>query len=274
MTEGRAGSRRVWWVRWTVWRSTARSFRRARKVGVVLAAANLVATPFFPDGNGRALAFVPVTLLAPAGLRALVLLAGVHGPLRPPPRVLNDVMHGLVTERLRLRRFRPRDTLVFHDLYDEEHRRANGLLPDFAEQNVRAAATWAVPRLASWVAITDRRTGAVVGDVGLHHHDIKARTCDLGWSLGPGARGRGYGTELLATLLPALHAAGVRQVRIGTAPDNVGVQKVMARLGLPALPSTPHTLPDGTEIDSLWWVSVAPGEPLPGHDPAAVPPPG
>jgi ribosomal protein S18 acetylase RimI-like enzyme len=47
----------------------------------------------------------------------------------------------------------------------------------------------------------------------------------------PGVRGRGLGSEVLAALIPALEAAGLRALRLEAGTENEGAQRLYARHG-------------------------------------------
>jgi RimJ/RimL family protein N-acetyltransferase len=204
-----------------------------------------------------------VLLEVSVGVRAALVLISLAAAAMwalwswPPPRPfeirLTDAMDGLRTERLVLRRSRPRDAAGYGATVDDEVVEANGWPSGMREAAMEAIATRGVGRLASEVVITHGKTGELLGAMSIDCTDEDHTTCELGWWLGPGARRQGYGTEAVRAVLPALQAAGVHRVRIGTSPDNLAVQRIAQRVGAKPLPNRPHVLPDGTTVESAWF---------------------
>lgn len=73
----------------------------------------------------------------------------------------------------------------------------------------------------------------------------------LGITVHPEHRGRGHGGAALRAALPSLWVD--RPVWLGTSTDNTAVRRIMARLGYPEPVPEPHTLPNGTTVDGLWY---------------------
>ena len=67
--------------------------------------------------------------------------------------------------------------------------------------------------------------------------------------------GKGYGTELLRAMIIGCQDGKVTPALwVGTGVDNIGVQRVLERLGYRALPSPrPFPVPDGRVLDSYWY---------------------
>jgi RimJ/RimL family protein N-acetyltransferase len=169
------------------------------------------------------------------------------------PRPLLDALDGIETDRLLLRRARRRDVPAYRRTIDAVYLETNG-----TTNEVLKATIWQMKTglgLPAWalVLVTDRTTGTVLGDVTVHRCDDEESTCELGWSMGPEHRGKGYGTEALRAVFPALHIAGVGRIIVGTAPDNAAVRRVLDKLGAHQIESRPHLLPNGTTVDSLWF---------------------
>jgi ribosomal-protein-alanine N-acetyltransferase len=90
------------------------------------------------------------------------------------------------------------------------------------------------PESARWVARAgvDERSGAVVGHAGFHGPPDDAGTVEVGYSVDPRWRRRGYARALLRELLRRAHEEpGVRTVRATIGPDNVASLATIAGLG-------------------------------------------
>lgn len=228
-------------------------------VGLVLNTSYVLA---LAAGVCAALAWVlvsaPVLALPVAVLFAcLGLYASMRKRDKPAttPVALRSVIDGLETERMVVRRPVVADAPAIDALVDQEMIEANGLSKDHVRFMTRARRH---PRLVEEVTgmlLCDRATGQVLGEVTLASCDTKRQICELGWWLGPPFRNQGYGTEALRAVLPALHASGIVEVRIGTSAENAAVVHVLDKLGLHRLPSELHKLPNGTTVATFWYVS-------------------
>jgi RimJ/RimL family protein N-acetyltransferase len=82
-----------------------------------------------------------------------------------------------------------------------------------------------------WVMI-EREGGNVVGDVGFHGPPDQAGAIEIGYSVIPGRRGRGYAAEAAGALVAwALSQPGVQTVVAGCLPDNVASARTLERAG-------------------------------------------
>jgi len=130
----------------------------------------------------------------------------------------------LVTERLILRPITPVDAAAMH-VYksDPEAVRYVPYPPlELADVEQRIATTWANTRFtaegdAVSLAVEERETGALVGDVVLFWRSETDRSGEVGYIFDPRAGGRGYATEAVEALL----ALGF---------DGLGLHRVVARL--------------------------------------------
>lgn len=90
-----------------------------------------------------------------------------------------------------------------------------------------------------WVMI-ERERNTVVGDIGFLAPPDGAGEMEMGYSVVPSRRRRGYATEAAGALVGwALHQPGVAAIVAGTDPDNVVSQRVLQRAGFERTASTP-----------------------------------
>ncbi|MEU9134198.1 GNAT family N-acetyltransferase [Kitasatospora sp. NPDC048540] len=90
------------------------------------------------------------------------------------------------------------------------------------------------PQDAPWLVrvAVDRADGAVVGYAGFHGAPDGAGMVEVGYSVLPAARRRGYATAILAELLRlAATEPAVETVRATVSPDNTGSLAVVRRFG-------------------------------------------
>jgi ribosomal-protein-alanine N-acetyltransferase len=148
----------------------------------------------------------------------------------------------VLTSRLRL-----------HALSLEEARLA--LRGDRAELSERIGATvpaaWPGPDLAEglpiiarhmaqiagderWVwMMTELASTTAIGDIGFHGPVMGATSVELGYSILPDYRGRGYATEAASELVDwAFAQPGVERVIVKIAPGNAQSLRVAAKLGM------------------------------------------
>jgi RimJ/RimL family protein N-acetyltransferase len=189
-----------------------------------------------------------------------------RGKIRPGPRRvpthaqhlvrgLADVFTRLETERLVLRRVTPADSPGLSLTMDALMLTTNGWTAQHASNFLAQAATLAAHGLVSTqAAITNRTTGDILGEIGCRNVDLDRRSCEVGWWIGPAARGQGYGTEAVTAMVRALHDVGIRRIWIGTAPDNVAVRRTAATIGARLVKEARrHKLPNGIVTPSLWF---------------------
>lgn len=174
--------------------------------------------------------------------------------LRPTADTLQRAMEGIETERLVLRRPCPEDVPAFAATIDADVLKANG----WAETTVRDTLR-RLGRPVPWpgqarVLMTDRLTGDIIGSISSEPVIAGTPACHLGWWMRSAERGRGYGTEALRAVFPAIHEAGVPQILVGTLPGNAAVRRVLEKLGANERATLPHKLPNGATVPSVWYL--------------------
>ncbi|MFD8045510.1 GNAT family N-acetyltransferase [Streptomyces chartreusis] len=78
---------------------------------------------------------------------------------------------------------------------------------------------------------------------------------EIGGNLAPDHRGQGLGTELFLAGAEFAHGhAGLPTVRAGTATENLACRRALESAGfVPAPGPASHTLPDGRQLDTVWY---------------------
>ena len=144
----------------------------------------------------------------------------------------------LYTPRLHLRPFTAADRDAIHAIYtDPEVMRhvGHGAHRTIAEtaSALRTYADLLAERGYSFLAVTEREGGALVGDAGLHPLSGRGPDIELGYTLGRSAWGRGYATELGAALVAhAFGELGVDRVVAQVEPANHASRHVLEKLGM------------------------------------------
>jgi [ribosomal protein S5]-alanine N-acetyltransferase len=144
----------------------------------------------------------------------------------------------LTTARLRLRPFTPADHEAIHAIYaDPDVMRfvGHGAHRTMAETAaaLRTYAEVLALRGYSFVAVTLREGGAVVGDGGLHPLAGQGPDVELGYTLARAAWGHGYATELgLALVDHAFTVLQVPRVVAQVEPANLASRHVLEKLGM------------------------------------------
>jgi [ribosomal protein S5]-alanine N-acetyltransferase len=141
----------------------------------------------------------------------------------------------LTTERLRLRPFTPADRAAIHAVYSDPEvmRHVGHGAHRTIEETVAALRVYGEVlerRGFSFLAVTERDGGALVGDAGLYP---LGEDVELGYTLARSAWGRGYATELgRALVVHAFEVLGAPRVVAQVEPGNAGSRRVLEKLGM------------------------------------------
>ena len=144
----------------------------------------------------------------------------------------------LTTRRLHLRPFTLADQETIHVVYaDPEVMRyvGHGAHRSLAEtaNALRVYGDVLARRGYSFLAVTERETGALIGDGGLHPLGGVGPDVELGYTLARSAWGRGYATELGRALIEyAFTVLHVPRVVAQVEPANTASRNVLAKLGM------------------------------------------
>lgn len=181
------------------------------------------------------------------------------------------------TARLRLRPFREDDAAdlakVCADPVTQRYisRLASPYTVDDAMQYITedAVRAWTDGR-AQW-ALTERDGDRLLGSLGVPYMSDRLGTAEIGYMLGPWARGKGYLVEILPAVADFLFRHDVARVELLIRPDNVASQVTALRAGFvreAALRAGIGT-PAGDRIDKVVFARL-PGDP-PGQVPRRLP---
>jgi len=96
-----------------------------------------------------------------------------------------------------------------------------------------ATATFAVPGEWFQIAVSDRSTDRLVGDIGICLRDDVARTAEIGFSVAPAAQRRGLGTEAVSAALALLfELEAVDRIEGITDARNTPSIRLLERVGM------------------------------------------
>ena len=144
----------------------------------------------------------------------------------------------LTTSRLHLRPFELVDQEAIHAVYaDPEVMRfvGHGAHRTMAETAtaLRTYGDVLARRGYSFLAVTEREGGALIGDGGLHPLGGVGPDVELGYTLGRRAWGKGYATELGQALVEyAFTVLRVQRVVAQVEPANAASRRVLTKLGM------------------------------------------
>jgi RimJ/RimL family protein N-acetyltransferase len=159
-------------------------------------------------------------------------------PDRPVPRLIPDLPGGELTDGVvTLRRLRSEDaddTYALRQLPDVVATSVPPRAPgrdEVAQRCARAPASWLAGERAA-LTIRDAATDAFAGEIGLYYHEPPTGQAMIGYSVVPAWRGRGYATRAARLVARwAFTHVGVARLVAGTAPENVGSQRVLESAG-------------------------------------------
>ncbi|MPZ26606.1 MAG: GNAT family N-acetyltransferase [Micromonosporaceae bacterium] len=186
-------------------------------------------------------------------------------PPGPSPRLLPDLPDGQLSDGVvTLRPLRTEDTDVMyalHTLPDVTVRSVRPVSPSRAEIQRRCAhsgARWLAGERAD-MAIMDIASGEIAGEIGLYYHGQATGQAMIGYSVLPQWRGKGYATRATRLVVRwAFDQVEIARLISGTAPDNLGSQKVLARAGFRREGYQRARLPgpNGTRVDDILYARL------------------
>jgi RimJ/RimL family protein N-acetyltransferase len=181
-------------------------------------------------------------------------------PDGPTRRLLPDLPGGALTDGVvTLRRTGTADVDDIHalrQLPDVVATSVPGRAPgreEVAVRCARVAAAWLAGERATFT-IRDAATGAFAGEIGLYYQEPPTGQAMIGYSIAVPWRGRGYATRAAKLVAEwAFTRVGVARLIAGTAPENIGSQRVLERAGFRREGYQRSRLPgaDGARIDDV-----------------------
>lgn len=143
----------------------------------------------------------------------------------------------IITPRLRVERLSAADVDAFFSYRSrpEVCRYQTSEPADRAEAarfiEAQRASAWAVPGTWFQLAVRERATGGLVGDLGVHFLDEDQ--VEIGFTIAPRHQRRGYATEAVRALLEHLFLAmGRHRVTASADPRNAASVALLERLGM------------------------------------------
>jgi RimJ/RimL family protein N-acetyltransferase len=201
-------------------------------------------------------------------------------PPGPAPRALPDLPGGELSDGVVT--LRPlwtgdaEDSLALRSLPEVVATSVPPVVPDPADNGRRCAeapGVWLAGTQA-YLTIRDAATGSFAGLIGLSLQEPVTGQAMVGYSMLPAWRGRGYATRAVVRLARwAFRDVGVARLIAGTAPENVGSQRVLERAGFRREGYQRSRLPgpSGTRVDDLLY-ALLPGELPENVSPTRTPP--
>jgi len=169
-------------------------------------------------------------------------------PLREPAPEHPAEPFPVLTARTRVRRLRADDLPGFQAIrQDPEVGRWQGWTPvDDATAAAFLAAMSSGPwhRPGEWtqMALADRETDALFGDIGLHWPARAGAPLEIGFSLARSAQGRGLAHESVGAALQAIFRTGVAPACVAiTDTRNTASVRLLERLGFARIATEPAT---------------------------------
>ncbi|HKT03033.1 MAG TPA: GNAT family N-acetyltransferase [Rugosimonospora sp.] len=189
-------------------------------------------------------------------------------PPGPSPRSLPDLPGGVLTDGVV--QLRPLwsgdvdDMFALRSLPESIESSVPPVAPDpvrLARRCAESPSHWLAGERAE-LTVRDAASGAFAGDIGLFYQDQLSSEAMIGYGLMPAFRGRGFATRTVRLIAAwAFAQVGVARLIAGTAPENVGSQRVLERAGFTREGYLRSRLPGvgGTRIDDILW-ALLPGE--------------
>jgi ribosomal-protein-alanine N-acetyltransferase len=143
----------------------------------------------------------------------------------------------LLTKRLRLRQFEPRDVPGLHACFGDPVAMRYWNFPpcrseDESERWVTILAKNTSPySFLAW-AVADKRSDQCIGMINYHHREAHNRRLEIGYILAPAKQGRGLMTEAVTALLDyCFEKLQVHRVQALIHPDNTASIRLAERVG-------------------------------------------
>jgi RimJ/RimL family protein N-acetyltransferase len=178
---------------------------------------------------------------------------------------LHDLPAEFTSERLLLRRYRPDDSAMYHQMLRDNREHLYEFLPSFlvkvrGEEDIKM---WFDRQSVEWNArnlfifgVWERGTGVYVGESYLANPDWEVPRIEVGYFIVKAATGNGYATESAnATIRYAFEQMKVLRIDLRCAADNTASIQVAKRCGFTqeGCFRQHHRKKDGTLVDMYWY---------------------
>jgi [ribosomal protein S5]-alanine N-acetyltransferase len=157
----------------------------------------------------------------------------------------------LLTTRLRLRRFEPRDVDGLHTCFGDPEAMRYWTFPACSTKTETArwvrilGKTTSPHEYLAW-AVADKRSDRCIGMAIYHHREARNHRLEIGYILAKAQRGRGLMAEALQALLThCFEKLGVHRVDALIHPDNAASMRLVESLGF---------RPEGGPLRDFWRV--------------------
>ncbi|MET7417566.1 GNAT family N-acetyltransferase [Dactylosporangium sp. NPDC005555] len=126
-------------------------------------------------------------------------------------------------------------------------------------QCAESVSKW-IAGLRAEMTIRDAADGTYLGEIALYHSEPLLREAMIGYSLAPGARGKGHAARAARLVTDWGFEIGMARMIAGTATDNIASQRVLEAAGYhrEGLQRSRLPGPDGTRIDNLQFAKLRP----------------
>jgi RimJ/RimL family protein N-acetyltransferase len=158
-------------------------------------------------------------------------------PDGPTPRVLPDLPDGHLTDGvitlLPLTAEDAPNTFALRSLPDVINTSVPAVAPnrdDITARCAHSAAEWLAGQRADFT-IRDAATGTYAGEIGMYYWESMTQQAMIGYSMLPEWRQRGFTVRAARLVSAWAFSIGVKRVIAGTAPENIGSQRVLERAG-------------------------------------------
>jgi len=143
----------------------------------------------------------------------------------------------LETQRLVLRTVRVSDAPAIHGYRSKpEVSRYQGRSKSLAAARSLIKRVAAIkpntPRTWYQLAVLEKSSGELVGDIAIHFTDKENRQAELGYTLAPEHQGKGYATEAVVRVVEYLFKLKKHRIMATADPRNTPSIKLMERLGM------------------------------------------
>jgi len=197
-----------------------------------------------------------LTLAIGAAIGLLLAWRTIARPTRPLGIATSSTdLSRCTTDRIRLRRFTAEDARAeaMVETIDAEVTDSMGWSPADVASIAATASDPERLEAQGYLAIGPAEGDEVLGVVSLTRPPQTPGAAWLGLWLGESARGHGLASEAIDLAAQLVWSAGLGSITMGTTSTNEAMKRSFTRAGARLFDTTPHLLPDGRTVDSVWF---------------------